>query len=280
MMKLISDKCREIIVGFIKEFRVELILALLVAVSGASYIWLTYTNTVKERALRKESQNKYTFKVDIEEDSDNLIDTLYNDNYSVSKDIYLKYQVKNVGQTLGYYAIESSVDGGSSCGRVNIMVTEVEKLNEYPLFEKVEGGACIRLTIKAENLMGEDSLICANGWRCMLIDDNGYEIIGGNQLECEGNSLKLEECGYKLKCYGMYQKADNSVGYRPIAVNGSEMQYILFQKGESKTFKIVYYIPEKIVDDRRLVFTNGGALSSYAYENNGFSIYLNRHSEE
>jgi len=279
MIDDIGGRCRKIIGRFIKEFRVELILALLVAASGASYICLTYTNTVKERELRKESQNKFAIEVDIEKDSDNLADTLYNDIYVVSRDIYLKYQVGNVGSSLGYYATEVSAGGGRSYGRVNIAVTEVEKLKEHPLFEKVEGGACIRLTVKVENLMEEDSLICVNGWRCMLVDDDCCEIIGGNELEYEGDSIRLEECGDKLICYTFFPQIDNSTGYRPIAVNGSSIQYILFEKGESKTFKIVYYVPEKIVDDSRLVFANGGR-GGDEYMNNYFDIYLNRHSEE
>lgn len=267
-------------VNLVREFKVELILGLLVAVLGTSYMLLSNRNIIREIELRRESVNTYPVKVDIGVDSDDLINTMYDSDYTVSRDIYFKYQMKNVGETLSYYETADSVAQNRINGRVNIAVTAVERLDECPLIKKVKGGTYIRLTVHMENLMDDDCLICMNYLRCILVDDNGCEVID-EAYKWDGfrECLSLEECGDRLDCY--FLSFGNGNGqFVPVGLNEARIQYILFKKGESKTFNLVYGIPEEVADDSRLSLSNAATVTDNVYNNKGFSIYLNRQSEE
>lgn len=266
---------------FIKKYKIEAMLVIMAVLSAAVYILLNSENGRREQELREESKRSYSAEVDIDEDSSDLVNTLYNDFYTVSKDIYFKYQVKYIGDTFSYYEIADSAVSGRVGGRINFVVTEVEKPEECSLIKKVSGGAYIKLKIKLENLMDEDCVVSINSWRLFIMDDDGYEVTNpAYQLNVSGLGPKLEECGDKLDCY-FYSFGSTGVGqYAPAELNSYNMQWILLKKEKSITFNVYYEIPEEIIDDSRLVYSSGAALPGNEYNNMGFSVYLNRQSEE
>ena len=269
-------ECLKTVAGYIKEFKTEIVLAVVVALAGSLYICLSFGNRYGER-LRTDTLNTYKSEAEIETDSENLMDNLYDKNYTLSKDIYLKYQVKNLGDTVGYYEMTTAVDGGNTSGRVNLTVTEVERLKEYLLIKKQYGGAYISLTVKVESLMAEDILFRINALRCVLMDDSGYEVVDAeHNIGGVDNGPKLEECGDKLDCYGLVFGGEGSGQFVPVKANSASIQHIMLKRGESKTFKMVFQIPEDILEDDSLSLTNGMVDSQREYSNTGFGIYLNR----
>lgn len=266
---------------FIKTYKIEAMLMIMVVLSAAVYILLNSENARREEELRGESKRSYSAEVDIDEDSSDLVNTLYNDFYTVSKDIYFKYQVKYIGDTFSYYEIADSAVSGRVSGRINLSVTEIEKTEECSLIKKVQGGTYIRLNVKLKNLMSEDCVVSINNWRLFIMDDDGYEVIdSAYELNASGVGPKLEECGDKLDCYFLSFGSTGVGQYVPVELNSHNMQWILLKKEKSITFNVYYEIPEEIVDDSRLVYSSGAALPGNEYNNMGFSVYLNRQSEE
>ncbi len=276
-----SNKLGKTALRFIIEYKIEVILVILAVLSAAAYIFINGEDNRRKLELRGESNKLYSVKVDIDQDSDDLINVLYNDDYTVSKDIYFKYQVKCIGDTAGYYDWTDSAESGRVEGRLNLTVTEVEKPKECSLIEKVQGGAYIRLNVKLENLMAEDCVFYVNSWRLFIMDEDGYEVVNAAYtLNGSGFGPKLEECSDRLDSYFMLMGNNGFGQYVPVKLNSNNMQWILLEKGKSITFNIYYEIPEEIVDDSRLVFSNGAVPRGYEYNNMGVSVYLNRRSEE
>lgn len=270
-------ECLKTVAGYIKEFKIEITLAVVVALAGSLYICLSFGNRYGER-LRTDTLNTYKSDAEIETDAENLVDNLYDKTYTLSKDIYLKYQVKNLGDTVGYCEMTTAVAGGNTSGRVNLTVTEVERLKEYPLIKKQYGGAYISLTVKVESLMAEDLLFRINALRCVLMDDSGYEVVDAeNSIGGVDNGPKLEECGDRLDCYTWaFGSGGGSGQFVPVKANSVSIQHLMIKRGESKTFRMVFQIPEDILEDDSLSLTNGMVDSQREYSNTGFGIYLNR----
>lgn len=278
-----AEKSKKTILRLIRNYKIEVILMILAVISAVSYIYISNENVRRKQELSKELKKTYSYQVyiDSDSDSDDLLNTLYDGFYGMSEDMYFKYQVKNIGDTVSHYEVADSAVSGRAEGKINLTVTELEKPEECSLIEKVQGGAYIRLKVELENLMAEDCIVSINTMRLFIMDDKGYQIFdSAYELDTPGLGPKLEECGDKLDCY--YYAIDMSqVGqYVPIELNSKNHQWMLIKKGETITYNLYYEISETIVDDSRLVFANGAAHQKNGYNNMGFSIYLNRQPED
>ena len=199
---------------------------------------------------------------------------LYKRFYFINEDTYFAYQVKRVGEAVSYFSYQLVPSGANCSACQSIKVISAEQSSEYPGIDLKEGYCALAVTVQFTNLCETDFLWLPVTTKVGILNDTST-FVRNEYGSTFASVLQEYDSGQQFYVYSPGSEGENV--YAP--ENGdSEIipKYIYIRPQESVTYKLIYEIPEELIDEKQLAVGDDTSAINGNYCNSGYRFYINQ----
>lgn len=267
----------------IKQYKVEIILLAMLTVALAGYVWMQEDEAGAETAALQSEQvlaarKRMLEEADIDEQpgTPGLQEQMYCGISLISRELFQAYQMKTIGESVTIYEGAPAPQGKGAAGKRSVTVQKVERLSKEQEVRSIDGYANVAVTAEINNEGGAGYLYFLSSWTCQVVDENGKQ---REEYDYYPYVPHVEPAdGKALQFYSAVKGTDGKVIHIPTE-SVSVLPSVFIEADSRRTLRIVYYVPEELIDRDDFALISGIPEEGY-YLNSNFVIYLNRRKEE